>query len=399
MSSVCHGLLGRPWRCPRASRLPSPAGPSSTQPQLQRGVAMVGQWPALALVLALAVTKISLILLVLPAPSWAVVRAILDGNASKVDFADLPALFGVPLAPEGLRGYLMEAKPPNACQPIEGPRPGNGSLGAIVLIRRYDCTFDLKVLHAQRAGFEAAIVHNVRSDDLVHMAHVYEDLRRQIAIPSVFVGEAASQDLRVIVRCDKAVHVLLLPDDPQCTDLDCHPVLATSWALGRALVLLTSTVLVLRRVWHWLRSWWRRGSRIKAAAPARQKAQVQIFTRSHDLCAICLDEYEEGDPLKILPCSHAYHCKCIDPWLAHAARRTCPVCKQSVAGSEDSSNSNAESGGDDDDPSLPGHQPPLWAVQARLRSRRLELLARRGLRRHCSAMSVRGAWERAPTPH
>lgn len=40
----------------------------------------------------------------------------------------------------------------------------------------------------------------MRSDDLVRMAHVYEDLRQQIAIPSVFVGEAASQDLRVIMR-------------------------------------------------------------------------------------------------------------------------------------------------------------------------------------------------------
>uniref|UniRef100_A0A8D2DKQ6 RING-type E3 ubiquitin transferase n=1 Tax=Sciurus vulgaris TaxID=55149 RepID=A0A8D2DKQ6_SCIVU len=144
--------------------------------------------------------RAALILSLLLVPTQAVVRAVLEGNASSVDFADLPALFGVPLAPGGVRGYLMEAKPANACHPIEGPRPGNRSLGAIALIRRYDCTFDLKVLNAQRAGFEAAIVHNVRSDDLVRMAHVYEELRRQIAIPSVFVGEAASQDLRVMGR-------------------------------------------------------------------------------------------------------------------------------------------------------------------------------------------------------
>ena len=116
---------------------------------------------------ALGAVRISLILLGLLAPTQAVVRAVMDGNLSMVDFADLPALFGAPLAPGGVRGYLMEAKPANACHPIQGPRPGNGSLSAIVLIRRYDCTFDLKVLHAQRAGFEAAIVHNVRSDDLV----------------------------------------------------------------------------------------------------------------------------------------------------------------------------------------------------------------------------------------
>uniref|UniRef100_A0A7N5K187 E3 ubiquitin-protein ligase ZNRF4 n=1 Tax=Ailuropoda melanoleuca TaxID=9646 RepID=A0A7N5K187_AILME len=303
----------------------------------------------------------SLILLALLVPSEALVRAVLDGNASTVDFMDLPALFGVPLAPEGVRGYLMEAKPANACHPIEGPRLGNGSLGAIVLIRRYDCTFDLKVLHAQRAGFEA------------------------IAIPSVFVGEAASQDLRVIVRCDKAAHVLLLPDYPPCPDLDCHPVLAVSWVLGRALVLLTSIFLVLRQLWNWLWAWWSQGPAVKPRACP--KAQVRTFTRRNDLCAICLDEYEEGDQLKILPCSHTYHCRCIDPWFSQAARRSCPVCKQSVAGTEDSSDSTVDSLGDED-PSLPGHRPPIWAIQARLRSRRLELLARAGSQGHSSGTAL-----------
>ncbi|XP_041617289.1 E3 ubiquitin-protein ligase ZNRF4 [Vulpes lagopus] len=382
---------GRPWRCPKASRLPSPAGPSCPRrPEEGQGPgrgATMG-WPRAAL--ALGAAEASLILLALLVPSEALVRAVLDGNASTVDFADLPALFGLPLAPEGVRGYLMEAKPANACHPIEGPRPGNGSLGAIVLIRRYDCTFDLKVLHAQRAGFEAAIVHNVRSDELVRMAHVYEDLRRQIAIPSVFVGEAASQDLRVIVRCDKAAHVLLLPDYPPCPDLDCHPVLAVSWVLGRALALLTSVLFVLRQLWNWLWAWWTRGPAVKPQ-PC-QKAQVRTFTRRNDLCAICLDEYEEGDQLKILPCSHTYHCKCIDPWFSQAARRSCPVCKQSVAGTEDGSDSTVESFGDED-PSLPGHRPPIWAIQARLRSRRLELLARAGGSQGCCSSTSVGVAE------
>nr|XP_026260038.1 E3 ubiquitin-protein ligase ZNRF4 [Urocitellus parryii] len=343
-------------------------------------------WPGPALA--------ALVLAVLLGPSRAVVRAVLEGNGSSVDFADLPALFGVPLAPGGMRGYLMEAKPANACQPIEGPRPGNRSLGAIALIRRYDCTFDLKVLNAQRAGFEAAIVHNVRSDDLVRMAHVYEDLRRQIAIPSVFVGEAASQDLRVMVRCDKSAHVLLLPDAPPCPDLDCHPVLAMSWVLGRTLALVASTCFILRRLWLWVHSWWPRAP--PAKAQASQKAQVRTFTRASDLCAICLDEYEEGDRLKILPCSHTYHCRCIGPWFSQAARRSCPVCKQSVASTEDGSDSTVESFGDED-ASLPGHQPPIWAIQARLRSRRLELLARTSPSRHRSTTSL-GAADTAAAP-
>ncbi|XP_040846155.1 E3 ubiquitin-protein ligase ZNRF4 [Ochotona curzoniae] len=344
---------------------------------------MKRRWPSPAVA---GLAAVSALLCALLAPARAVVRAVLDANGSSVDFAHLPALFGAPLAPEGLRGYLTEAKPANACQPIEGPPLTNSSLGAIVLIRRYDCTFDLKVLHAQRAGYEAAIVHNVQSDELVRMGHVYEQVRRQIAIPSVFVGEAASQDLRTLLRCDKSAHVVLLPDYPACPDLDCHPVLAASWLLGRALALGLGACLVLRRLSFWFWSWW---SPEPSGRPRRfRRAQVRTFTRRNDLCAICLDDYQEGDQLKILACSHAYHCKCIDPWFARTARRSCPVCKQSVASTEDGSDSTVDSFGDDDPSSLPGHQPPIWAIQARLRSRRLELLARAGPRTRCSVGSL-----------
>ncbi|XP_066108769.1 LOW QUALITY PROTEIN: E3 ubiquitin-protein ligase ZNRF4 [Saccopteryx bilineata] len=396
---VGHLTPGRPWKCPKVFHLPSPVGPSFTPKQEEEEE---WGWPGRQRpALSLRTVKASLILLVLLVPAQAVVRAVLDDNSSTVDFADLPAMFGVPLAPEGVRGYLMEAKPANACHPIEGPQPvDNGSLGAIVLIRRYDCTFDLKVLHAQQAGFKAAIVHNVFSDDLVHMAHVYEDLWRQISIPAVFVGEAASQDLRVIMCCDKSAHVILLPDYPSCSNLDCHPVLAISWILGRALALLTSTFFILRHLWTWLWSWWTCRP-VAVKTPACQKAQVRTFTRLNDLCAICLDEYEEGEQLKILPCSHTYHCKCIDPWFSQAAQRSCPVCKQSVAITEDSSDSTIESFSDED-PSLPGHQPPIWAIQARLRSQRLELLAQASPHHCCSAtsmgMAAMESSERAPDP-
>ncbi|ELT87610.1 hypothetical protein CAPTEDRAFT_209816 [Capitella teleta] len=45
-------------------------------------------------------------------------------------------------------------------------------------------------------------------------------------------------------------------------------------------------------------------------------------------CAICLEEYEEKQELRILPCQHEFHRVCVDPWLI--ANSTCPLCLYNI---------------------------------------------------------------------
>jgi len=48
-------------------------------------------------------------------------------------------------------------------------------------------------------------------------------------------------------------------------------------------------------------------------------------------CAICLGDYECGDPLRTLQCGHNFHMMCVDTWLAQSGQ--CPVCKQRIGDS------------------------------------------------------------------
>ena len=48
-------------------------------------------------------------------------------------------------------------------------------------------------------------------------------------------------------------------------------------------------------------------------------------------CAVCLDNFECREMIRILPCNHYFHQSCIDPWLLNH-NRNCPVCKSDAGG-------------------------------------------------------------------
>eukprot|EP00566_Odontella_aurita_P008165 CAMPEP_0113554096 /NCGR_PEP_ID=MMETSP0015_2-20120614/15964_1 /TAXON_ID=2838 /ORGANISM="Odontella" /LENGTH=670 /DNA_ID=CAMNT_0000455209 /DNA_START=119 /DNA_END=2131 /DNA_ORIENTATION=+ /assembly_acc=CAM_ASM_000160 len=69
-------------------------------------------------------------------------------------------------------------------------------------------------------------------------------------------------------------------------------------------------------------------------------------------CTICIEEYEEGDRLRVLPCRHAFHSDCIMPWLTERSP-TCPLCKaefEAVGGEEEEEEASDGEGGNYEDP-------------------------------------------------
>lgn len=42
-------------------------------------------------------------------------------------------------------------------------------------------------------------------------------------------------------------------------------------------------------------------------------------------CVVCMAEFEARQTLRVLPCAHHFHAKCVDKWLR--SNRTCPICR------------------------------------------------------------------------
>jgi len=249
------------------------------------------------------------------------------------EFQDFEAEFGTEVGKDGLMGFLVPAKPFDACTAIEN-RPefppqlsDNITYNAFVLIKRGGCDFAQKVLNAQKANFNAAIVANKGSEELLHMGTYFPELQAQINIPSVFVGETAGYMLNVS-------YVYNLETQPYVKITRGEAPFPFKWILllfgvvmGTSVFVLVTSLVV--RVCKEQRR--RRRSRLsrRRLKELPTKQWLKSDKVEYDTCAICIEDFEEGDLLRILPCNHAYHCKCVDPWLT-TGKRVCPLCKRRV---------------------------------------------------------------------
>ena len=270
-----------------------------------------------------------------------------ENDTVVVGFRDEPANFGNQLPEDGLTGYLMYVKPSpsNPCVHYE-PAPPFFTLDHpwIALMAREGCHFDQMVLAAQELGYSAVIVHNNKSGGAKRERMNGEKDATNVYIPSVFVGYSDGVNLgklfvynatnategaggRYLIKIDREV------------DYNFNPYLwPFAIVVGTCFILMLVFMLVrFCRDLH-------KKKKSRLSTKCLKKIPIKKFKKgdNYDVCAICLDDYEEGEKLRVLPCAHVYHIKCIDPWLTKR-KKTCPVCKRKVIpGSNPDSDSSDE---------------------------------------------------------
>uniref|UniRef100_A0A8D9FB36 E3 ubiquitin-protein ligase RNF13 n=1 Tax=Cacopsylla melanoneura TaxID=428564 RepID=A0A8D9FB36_9HEMI len=231
-------------------------------------------------------------------------------------FHDILCKYGPGLPLTGLTGILAGARPRDGCSKME-PAPIDNNI--FVVISRGNCSYEAKVRHAQDANYSAVIVYNVQSNELVPM---YYENSTGIRIPAVFVSELAG--LTLLAQAD-------MPDI--FVTIDEAFVINTDVLFGFTVFVFSVFVFMLGSMCvRYIRN--RRRRRRRLLPPSilkslpRQKYNKDV---NYDTCVICQDNFKLGDMLRILPCSHAYHVKCIDVWLTEY-KRVCPVCKRRILG-------------------------------------------------------------------
>ncbi|EOA37653.1 hypothetical protein CARUB_v10012186mg [Capsella rubella] len=256
---------------------------------------------------------------------------LVDSNNNTRSFVDMEASFS-PLVNTVKAGVVYVAEPLDACGNMRNkPEQRANGTSPFVLIRRGGCSFEYKVRNAQRSGFKAAIVYdNVDSNFLFPMGGDSDGIQ----IQAVFVRNAAGETLKKYAGLAET-EVMLVPDSKD-----------SLWSLCATIALLLSLAMcgVMAAcvcVYRCCTPHSNSISQFNGMSRGMVKEMPSVtFTCAKDdtttgsSCAICLEDYNVGDKLRVLPCGHKFHVACVDSWLI-SWRTFCPVCKRDAKRSTD----------------------------------------------------------------
>ncbi|KAF9390202.1 hypothetical protein CPB97_009769 [Podila verticillata] len=250
--------------------------------------------------------------------------------ATNDSYVDRTAAFGPRIPDEGIILSLVaietvDGSDQSACRPVKG---GPANMTWVALVERGgNCSFVAKVRNMQASGAAAVIVGDNQRNSLITM-YAREDTS-DVLIPSVFIAQHHYRELRYLgMELGKEYLVKMTPDDMQWPVLDVI-----------IFIILSPAFVVLFLYFMWRVRLHQQQVADLAPTEVVSNLPIKVFYRAklqeNDPveCVICLEDYEDEDELRVLPCKHQYHVACIDNWLT-TRKRFCPICKRDICSSE-----------------------------------------------------------------
>ncbi|KAG8497618.1 hypothetical protein CXB51_008806 [Gossypium anomalum] len=237
-----------------------------------------------------------------------------------ISLPDLPAKFAIGNN-TGVCGALEVADPLDACSPLRNVFGSNQSDSIrLALIIRGDCSFEEKIRNAQNKGFSAAIVYDDKySNNLVYMMVNPKGIK----VLAVFVSKSAGEFLKDHAKGENGECCIYPPLNGKAW---------TVFAICFLSLVVIAAFLVIAFVAPRSLSNWQRRNLVRSVDSKMVDALPRFVFGSArssiagETCAICLEDYNDGELLKVLPCQHDFHSSCVESWLTKWGT-FCPVCK------------------------------------------------------------------------
>uniref|UniRef100_A0A8C0GJV4 E3 ubiquitin-protein ligase RNF43 n=1 Tax=Chelonoidis abingdonii TaxID=106734 RepID=A0A8C0GJV4_CHEAB len=259
-------------------------------------------------------------------------KAIIRVIPLKVEPITLEGVFANVAEVTPAEGKLLQFHPLSLCNTSEDEHTGSGFV-TIVKLERPDRDLHPCLSLANKAKLAGergarAILFDITDDE-----SAADQLRkpRGLSQPVVLIWGHDAELLMGVVNKNREAHVKIeVKEQPAWPDYDVWILLT---------VLSTVIVIVLIFVARYLSFPFSQDSLQQQTMQAISRLAIRKYQArcrqaalrdsasscsSAPICAICLEEFSEGQELRIISCSHEFHRECVDPWLQQ--HHTCPLC-------------------------------------------------------------------------
>ena len=297
-----------------------------------------------------------------------------SNNGSKASYADNTpfrmSYANIPVNYDGrFQGLLHQPSPNNGCDYILPLPKSVGNYSWIALIDNYSLCTEEMIDNVRNAGYQLIVTHSsgnrrMTVDNYIRNSGfgvvVISDDYAQILYDNR-VSDINDTTLETAVKATVAGYTITAP--AMVTSIFLTALFCCCWALCCCMIYrhrrsnphLAGQVTEIegrRRNFERVQRQERLARQELIESILRQLQELQVDLRTQvplgneetkrlptrkyrkgeekiELCAICVEDFTDGDGLRVLPCEHYFHRQCIDEWLInHSA--VCPLCKYEV---------------------------------------------------------------------